>query len=82
MQIINKYNEEIPFLLRVINIISKYACVVTLNNNQKGTTTNNAFQKSLDESGQKPNTIWVDQRSELYNRSMKLWLKDKNIEIY
>ena len=82
MQIINKYNEEIPFLLRVINIISKCTSEVTLNNNQKGITTNNAFQKSLDESGQKPNTIWVDQSSELYNRSMKLWLKDKHIEIY
>ena len=82
MQIINKYNEEIPFLLHVINIISKCTSVVTLNNNQKGITTNNAFQKSLDESGQKPNTIWVDQSSELYNRSMKLWLKDKHIEIY
>ena len=45
MQIINKYNEEIPFLLRVINIISKYACVVTLNNNQKALQLTMHFKK-------------------------------------
>ena len=26
--------------------------------------------------------IWVDKRSEFYNNSFKIWLKDNNIEMY
>ena len=32
--------------------------------------------------GRKPNKLWVDKVSELYNRSMKSWLQGINIEIY
>ena len=65
---------------------------------EKGITITNAFQKILDESnhcvwsktlativkskGHKPNKIWVDKGSELYNRSMKSWLEKNAIEIY
>ena len=31
-------------------------------------TINNAFQKNVDESGRKPNKIWVDKGSEFYKR--------------
>ena len=34
----------------------------------------NAFQIVLDESGRKPNKIWVDKGSRFYERSMKSWL--------
>ena len=34
------------------------------------------------ESGCKPNIIWVDKGSEFFNRSMKSWLQDNDIEIY
>ena len=30
----------------------------------------------------KPNKIWVDKVSEFHSRSIKLWLKDNDIEIY
>ena len=40
----------------------------------------NAFQKILDETNRNPNKIWVDK--EFYNRSMKSWLEDNDIEIY
>ena len=33
------------------------------------------FKKILDESKHKPNEIWVDEDSELYNRSMKSWVE-------
>ena len=49
---------------------------------KKGITIINAFQKVLDESNRKPNKIWVDKGSEFYNRSMKSWLQDKDIEMY
>ena len=49
----------------------------------KGITITNAFQKILDESkGGKPNKTWVEKGSEVYNRSMKLWLEVDDIEIY
>ena len=47
---------------------------------QKGITITNASQKILDESGRKPNKIWIDKGSEFYKRSMKSWLQDNDIE--
>ena len=42
---------------------------------KKGITITNAFQKILDESNRRPNKIWVDKGSEIYNRSMQLTSK-------
>ena len=36
----------------------------------------------LNECNCKPNKIWVNKASEFYNRSMKSWLQDNNIEMY
>ena len=49
---------------------------------KKGITITNVFQEILDESGHKPNKIWKDKDSEFYNRSMKSWFYDNDIEIY
>ena len=49
---------------------------------KKGVTITKAFQEILDESRHKPNKIWVDKSSEFYNRSVKSWLQDNDIEIY
>ena len=49
---------------------------------KRGTTITNAFQKILNESNLKPNTIRVDKGSEFYNRSMKSFLQNNNIEMY
>ena len=74
MQLISKSNKGFRFLLCVIDIYSKYACVIHLKD-EKGITITNAFQKILKESNRKPNKIWVDKGSEFYNRSMKSWLE-------
>ena len=50
--------------------------------NKKSITITGAFQKILDKSNRKPNKIWVDKGNEFCNRSMKLWLDKKNIEMY
>ena len=42
----------------------------------------NTFQKVLNESGCKPKKIWVHKSSEFYNRSIKSWLQDNDIEMY
>ena len=59
----------------------KYAWVVPLKD-KEGITITNAFWKILDESGRKPIKIWVDKRSEFYNKSMKSWLQDNDIEMH
>ena len=81
MQLISKFNNRFRFLLRVIDIFSKYAWVVPLKD-KKGVSIVNAFQKILKESNRKPNKIWVDKGSEFYNNSFKKWLKDNDIEMY
>ena len=40
------------------------------------------LKKILSDSNRKPNKIWVDQGSELYNNTFKDFLKINNIEIY
>ena len=67
MQLKSKFNEGFTFLLCVIDIFRKHAWVVPLKN-KKGLSIVNVFQKFLDDSKRKPNKIWVDKRSEFYNR--------------
>ena len=42
----------------------------------------NAFQKVLDELNHKINKIWVDEGSGFYNRSIKSFLQNNDIEMY
>ena len=86
MQLISKFKKGFRFLLCVIDIFSKYAWVVPLKD-KKGVSIVNAFQSILDESTElhskrKPNKMWVDKGSELYNGSMKSWLEKSDIEMH
>ena len=81
MQLLNKYNKGIRFLLCVIDIFSKYAWVVPLKD-KKGVSIVVAFQSILKQSNRKPNKIWVDKGSEFYNASFKKWLRDNDIVMY
>ena len=56
MHLLSKFNKGFRFLLCVIDIFSKYAWVVPLND-KKGINIVNAFQKILKESDRKPNKI-------------------------
>ena len=49
---------------------------------KKGIIITHTFQKVLDESNHKQNKIWVDKGSELYNKSIKLWLEKNDLEMY
>ena len=62
MQLINKFNKRIRFLLRVIDIFSKHTWVVPLKD-KKDTTIINAFQNIFKNSKRNPNKIWVDKGS-------------------
>ena len=70
IQLLNKYNKGIRFLLCVIDIFSKYAWVVPLKD-KKGVNIFKAFQGILKQSNRKPSKIWVDKGSEFYNASFK-----------
>ena len=79
MQLKSKLNKGVCFLLCVIDIYSKYACVILLKDKNYIKITN-AFQKILDKSNRKPNKIWVDKGSKFYNRSLRLWLEKSNMK--
>ena len=81
MQSLSKYNRGIKYLLRVIDLFSKYAWVVPIKD-KKGTSIVNAFKKILSDSNRKPNKIWVDQGSEFCNKSFKDFSKINNIKMY
>ena len=60
---------------------SKYAFVFPLKDEKRISVTN-GFNKIIKQSGRKPNKIWVDQGSELYNHVFKRWLSRNNIIMY
>ena len=72
MQSLSKYNKGIKYLLCVIVLFSKYAWVVRIKD-KKETSIVNAFKKILSDSNRKPNKIQVDQSSEFYNNSFKVF---------
>ena len=76
MQLKNKFNKDICFLLWVIDIFSKYGWVIPLKD-KKGTSITNVFEEILKEPNWKPNKIWSDKGSKFHNRPMKSRLEKK-----
>ena len=68
MQLIRKFNKGFSLLLCVVAIFSKYAWVFPLKD-KKAASIVDGFQKILDDPNRKPNKIWVDKGSEIYNNS-------------
>ena len=82
MQLLSRYNKGVRFVLCVIDIFSKYVCVVLLKD-KKGISIVKAFQIILKQSNsRKANKICVDKGSEFYNTSFKKWLQDNDIVMY
>ena len=81
MQLINKFNKGIRFLVCVIDIYSKYTWVIPLKH-KRGIIIINTFQETLKESNRKLIKIWVNKGSEFYDESMKSWLEKNDIEMY
>ena len=80
MQLLNKYNKGIRFLLCAIDIFNKYVWVVPLKD-KKGISIVKALKIILKQPNRKPNKIWVDKGSEFYNAYFKKWLRE-NIIMY
>ena len=49
---------------------------------KKGIRFTNAFKTFLNESSHKPNKVYLDKGSEFYNRSIKSFLQNNDIEMY
>ena len=81
MQSLSKYDKEIKYLLYEIDLFSKYAWGVPLNN-IRGITIANAFKKNSGSSKRKPSKIWLDQNGEFYNKLFKRFLGRNKIETY
>ena len=81
MQSLNRKNKGIKYLLRAIDLYSKYAFVNPLKH-KKGISIVNAFNKIIKQSNRKPNKIWVDQGGEFYNSVFEKWLSDNDINMY
>ena len=80
MQSLSKYNKRNKYLLCATDLFNKCVQVVPIKD-KKGVNIVNAFQKIISEA-RKPNKIWVNQGSEVYNNSFKDFLKINNIEMY
>ena len=77
MESLSSNNENVKYLLRVIDVFTKYAWVKPL----KDKKVLNAFIEIVNESNRKPNELWVDQGREFYNKLMQKWLRNKDILI-
>ena len=76
MLLLGKFNKGACFLFRVIDNYSKYVWIILLNN-KKGITNQARYYK-----GRKSSKIWIDKDIEIYNRSMKSWLRKNDVEMY
>ena len=81
MQSLSRKNKGIRYLLCVIDLYSKYAFVIPIEN-KKGISVTNGFNKIIKQSNRKPNKIWVDQGKEFYNNVFKKWLSDNDIIMF
>ena len=81
MQSLSRKNKGIKYLLCAIDLYSKYAFVIPLEN-KKGISGTKGFNKIIKQSNRKPNKIWVDQGGEFYNNVFKKWLSDNDIIMY
>ena len=81
MQSLSRKNNGIKYLLYAIDLFSKYAFVIPLND-KKVISIVNAFNKIIKQSNRKSNKIWVDQGGEFCNNVFEIWLSDNDINMY
>jgi len=81
MQWNSKENDDIKYLLNVIDVFSKYAWSIPLKD-KTGNSIVKAFEKILEIRRRKPTKLWVDHGTEFYNRTFRKWLNEKDIDMY
>ena len=81
MELFSSKSKNVKQLLCVIVVFTKYEWVKPLKD-KKGKTALNTFIKIVNEFNFKPNTLWVDQGREFYNKLMQESLENSNILMY
>ena len=79
MQSTAKWNKGTQYLLTVVDVLSKFACVRPLKN-KTGEAVVRAFKNILKTSGRKPQRLQTDKCEEFYNTKVQTWLKDEGIQ--
>ena len=74
MQTYSKDNTEIKYLLTVIDIFSKFVCIIPLKRKTEQEFAN-AFSRILNE--RRPSKLWVDKRRAFHNKDV-----EKLVELY
>ena len=77
MQLTRKYNKGICFFFMCCWYFNDILSWLILLKDKKRTESTNGSQKVLDKYKLKPNRISVVSGTEIYNRTMELWLEKK-----
>ena len=81
MQQLKSYNHGFRYILNVIDVFSKFLRSVPIKD-KTGKTITNIFQSIVKTSKRKPNKLWADNGSEIYNNVFKKWLVENEIKMY
>ena len=81
MESLSSKNQNVKYLLRAIEVFTKYAWVILLKD-KKGKTFLSFFIEIVNESNRKPDKLWVDKSIEFYNKIMQEWLSNNYILMY
>lgn len=78
---IAKINKDYLYILTVIDVFSKYAWVIPLQDKTSATVIQ-AFNSIIKKSKRKPQFLWVDKGGEFYSKQFIANLKKQHIEMY
>ena len=81
MQKYSKWNKDMKYLLTVIDVFSKYGCIIPLKD-KKTESVSSAFEKIFRKSKRKPTMLWTDKGSEFISKHFKEFLKKNYIKLY
>ena len=70
-------NQNVKYLICMIDVFIKYALVKPLKDKAKSVL--HGFIEMVKESNCRPNKLWVDQLREFYNIRMQEWLDNSDI---
>ena len=80
MQQFSKWNNGYKYLLMIIDIFSKFGCIVPLKN-KKSEIVAKAFNRIFKEN-RVPKYLWTDKAKEFYNKNLKEVLDKRNVKLY
>ena len=81
IQKFSKWNNNIKYLLMVIDVISKYGWIKPLKE-KKTESVSKAFNEIFKKSKRKPSMLWNGKGSEFISKHFKGFLKKEKIKLY